>query len=52
MKRFAIITGILSWFLFGIAKPSRLAPHTPNGNYNIERMLKAVLMNKGKVKLC
>jgi hypothetical protein len=52
MKRFAIITGILSGFLFGIAKPSRLAPHTPNGYYNIERMLKAVLMKKGKVKLC
>ena len=26
--------------------------NTPNGYYNIERMLKAVLMKKGKVKLC
>jgi uncharacterized protein involved in oxidation of intracellular sulfur len=25
---------------------------TPNGYYNIERMLKAVLLKKGKVKLC
>jgi uncharacterized protein involved in oxidation of intracellular sulfur len=25
---------------------------TPNGYYNIERMLKVVLMKKGKVKLC
>ncbi|OFY48306.1 MAG: hypothetical protein A2W85_10045 [Bacteroidetes bacterium GWF2_41_31] len=25
---------------------------TPNGYYNIERMLKAVIMKKGKVKLC
>lgn len=25
---------------------------TPNGYYNVERMLKAVLMKKGKVKLC
>jgi len=23
MKRFAIITGILSWFLFGVATPIR-----------------------------
>ncbi len=26
--------------------------NTPNGYYNIERMLKAVLMKDGKVKLC
>jgi len=26
--------------------------NTPNGYYNIERMLKAVLMKGGKVKLC
>jgi uncharacterized protein involved in oxidation of intracellular sulfur len=26
--------------------------NTPNGYYNIERMLKSVLMKKGKVKLC
>jgi uncharacterized protein involved in oxidation of intracellular sulfur len=26
--------------------------NTPNGYYNIERMLKAVLMKNGKVKLC
>jgi uncharacterized protein involved in oxidation of intracellular sulfur len=26
--------------------------NTPNGYYNIERMLKAVLQKKGKVKLC
>ena len=26
--------------------------NTPNGYQNIERMLKAVLMKKGKVKLC
>lgn len=26
--------------------------NTPNGHYNIERMLKAVLMKNGKVKLC
>jgi uncharacterized protein involved in oxidation of intracellular sulfur len=26
--------------------------NTPNGYYNIERMLKAVLLKKGKVKLC
>ena len=26
--------------------------NTPNGYYNIERMLKAVIMKKGKVKLC
>jgi uncharacterized protein involved in oxidation of intracellular sulfur len=26
--------------------------NTPNGYYNIERMLKAVLMKAGKVKLC
>jgi uncharacterized protein involved in oxidation of intracellular sulfur len=26
--------------------------NTPNGYYNIERMLKAVLMKKGQVKLC
>jgi uncharacterized protein involved in oxidation of intracellular sulfur len=26
--------------------------NTPNGYYNIERMLKAVLMKKGRVKLC
>lgn len=25
---------------------------TPNGYYNIERMVKAVLLKKGKVKLC
>ena len=25
---------------------------TPNGYYNIERMLKSVLLKKGKVKLC
>jgi len=25
---------------------------TPNGYYNIERMLKAVLLKKGKIKLC
>jgi len=25
---------------------------TPSGYYNIERMLKAVIMKKGKVKLC
>ena len=26
--------------------------NTPNGYYNIERMLKSVLMKKGNVKLC
>jgi uncharacterized protein involved in oxidation of intracellular sulfur len=26
--------------------------NTPNGYYNIERMLKSVLMKHGKVKLC
>jgi uncharacterized protein involved in oxidation of intracellular sulfur len=26
--------------------------NTPNGYYNIERMLKAVIMKNGKVKLC
>jgi uncharacterized protein involved in oxidation of intracellular sulfur len=26
--------------------------NTPNGYYNIERMMKAVLMKKAKVKLC
>jgi len=26
--------------------------NTPNGYYNIERMLKAVILKKGKVKLC
>ena len=26
--------------------------NTPNGYYNIERMLKAVLMKNGRVKLC
>lgn len=26
--------------------------NTPNGYYNIERMLKAVMLKKGKVKLC
>ena len=26
--------------------------NTPNGYYNIERMLKAVLLQNGKVKLC
>jgi uncharacterized protein involved in oxidation of intracellular sulfur len=26
--------------------------NTPNGYYNIERMLKAVLMKNGKIKLC
>ncbi len=26
--------------------------NTPNGYYNIERMLKAVIMKDGKVKLC
>lgn len=26
--------------------------NTPNGYYNIERMLKAVLLKKGKLKLC
>lgn len=26
--------------------------NTPNGYYNIERMLKAVIMKKAKVKLC
>jgi uncharacterized protein involved in oxidation of intracellular sulfur len=26
--------------------------NTPNGYYNIERMVKAVLLKKGKVKLC
>ncbi len=26
--------------------------NTPNGYYNIERMLKAVLLKKGKVRLC
>ena len=26
--------------------------NTPNGYYNIERMLKAVLLKNGKVKLC
>ena len=26
--------------------------NTPNGYYNIERMLKSVLMKNGKVKLC
>lgn len=26
--------------------------NTPSGYYNIERMIKAVLMKKGKVKLC
>lgn len=26
--------------------------NTPNGYYNIERMLKSVLLKKGKVKLC
>ena len=26
--------------------------NTPNGYYNIERMLKAVLIKNGKVKLC
>lgn len=26
--------------------------NTPNGYYNIERMVKAVLMKNGKVKLC
>jgi uncharacterized protein involved in oxidation of intracellular sulfur len=26
--------------------------NTPNGYYNIERMLKSVIMKKGKVKLC
>lgn len=25
---------------------------TPNGYYNIERMLKSVLLNKGEIKLC
>jgi uncharacterized protein involved in oxidation of intracellular sulfur len=26
--------------------------NTPNGYYNIERMLKAIIMKNGKVKLC
>jgi uncharacterized protein involved in oxidation of intracellular sulfur len=25
---------------------------TPNGYYNIERMLKSILLNRGEVKLC
>jgi uncharacterized protein involved in oxidation of intracellular sulfur len=33
----------------GCALPNQ---NTPNGYYNIERMLKAVLMKRGKVKLC
>jgi uncharacterized protein involved in oxidation of intracellular sulfur len=33
----------------GCALPKQ---NTPNGYYNIERMLKAVLMKRGKVKLC
>ena len=33
----------------GCALPNQ---NTPNGYYNIERMLKAVLMKGGKVKLC
>jgi uncharacterized protein involved in oxidation of intracellular sulfur len=33
----------------GCALPNQT---TPNGYYNIERMLKAVLMKGGKVKLC
>jgi uncharacterized protein involved in oxidation of intracellular sulfur len=40
-------------FLMADAVTSALPDqNTPNGYYNIERMLKAVLMKKGKVKLC
>jgi uncharacterized protein involved in oxidation of intracellular sulfur len=41
--RFRKIEGVTS------ALPNQ---NTPNGYYNIERMLKAVLMKNGKVKLC
>jgi uncharacterized protein involved in oxidation of intracellular sulfur len=40
-------------FLMGDAANCALANHnTPNGYYNIERMLKAVLSKGGKVKIC
>ncbi len=40
-------------FLMGDAVTCALPnQNTPNGYYNIERMLKAVLSKKGKVKLC
>ena len=40
-------------FLMADAVTSALpGQNTPNGYYNIERMLKSVLMKKGKVKLC
>lgn len=43
----------LSVFLMADAVTCALPnQNTPNGYYNIERMLKAVLMKNGKVKLC
>jgi len=40
-------------FLMADAANCSLANHnTPNGYYNIERMLKAVLSKGGKVKIC
>nr|OFY75003.1 MAG: hypothetical protein A2V46_03665 [Bacteroidetes bacterium RBG_19FT_COMBO_42_7] len=43
----------LSVFLMADAVTCALPnQNTPNGYYNIERMLKAVIMKKGKVKLC
>ena len=44
---------LLSIFLMADAVTCALPnQNTPNGYYNIERMLKAVLLKKGKVKLC
>lgn len=43
----------LSVFLMADAVTCALPnQNTPNGYYNIERMLKAVLIKNGKVKLC
>ncbi len=43
----------VSVFLMGDAVTGALpGQNTPQGYYNIERMLKAVLQKKGRVKLC
>ncbi len=31
---------------------SKTGQTTPNGYYNIERMIKSILLNKGEVKIC
>lgn len=45
-------TGVCVFLMADAVTCALPGQNTPNGYYNIERMLKSVILKKGKVKLC